>query len=122
LQVKAVPTERLLPDLYNVDRPYWGLELASILSMRTEAFLALTPDGGVNSLIIRRNNGKIRILAALCQDTLSDAVWATFLRRAAGETTSIEVYNEPESSPLLTRYQRLGFTDTFSQYEMFLSL
>ncbi|GAC1619334.1 MAG: hypothetical protein NVS4B11_10560 [Ktedonobacteraceae bacterium] len=122
LQVKAVPTERLLPEQHNGEHPYWGLELASILSMRTEAFLALTPGGGVNSLIIRRNNGKIRILAALCQDTLSDAAWATFLRHAAGETTSIEVYNEPESSPLLTRYQRLGFTDIFSQYEMFLSL
>ncbi len=122
LQVQAVPTERVLPELHNGDRPYWGLELASILSMRTEAFLASTPGGGVNSLIIRRNNGKIRILAALCQDTVNDAAWAAFLRYAAGSTTSIEVYKEPESSPLLTRYRRLGFTDISSQYEMFLSL
>lgn len=122
LQVKAVPTERLLPDLHDGARPYWGREFASILSMRTEAFLALTPGEEVNGLIIRRSNEKIRLLAALCQDTLSDAAWATFLRHAAGSATSIEVYKEPESSPLLPRYQRLGFTDSFSQYEMFLSL
>lgn len=122
MQVEAVPTERLLPELHKADRPCWGLEPTSILCMSTEAFVASTSGGGVNSLIVQRGNGKIRILAALCQDELNDAAWATFLRRAAGEATGIIVYNEPENSPLLACYQRLGFTEFFSQYEMFLNL
>lgn len=122
IQVEAVPTERLLLDLHKADRPCWGLEPTSILCISAEAFVASVPGGGVNGLIVQRGNGKIRILAALCQDELSDATWATFLRHAAGEATGIIVYNEPENSPLLSCYQRLGFTEIFSQYEMFLDL
>lgn len=122
LQVEAVPTERLLSELHQVDRPCWGLELASILCISTEAFVASTLSGGVNGLIVQRGGDKIRVLAAICQDELSDAAWAMLLRRAAGEATGIIVYNEPASSPLLACYQRLGFTEFFSQYEMFLNL
>ena len=122
LRVEAVPIERLFAEFGNVYHPCWSLELASILSMSTEAFLASTPGGTVYSLIVQRNNGKIRVLAALCQDALSDVEWAMLLRYAAGEATGIGIYNEPENNSLLGCYRRLGFTEIFSQYEMFLSL
>ncbi len=44
------------------------------------------------------------------------------LLRAAGDATTILIMNEPEDSPFLARCYELGFSEFFSQHEMFLRL
>lgn len=121
-QMEAAPLEALLPFLSSDHRPDWEQELASILTLQIEAVMALAGAGRVNGLIARRAGERLQVLAAILQPDFTNAGLAALLRRAAGDATTIQVYNEPESSPLLARYLDLGFTEFFSQYEMMLTL
>lgn len=122
LQAQAVPLEALMPRLYEGQPPDWEREPASILSMRAEAVAAPGADGQLNGLIFRRSGDNIQMLAALLQSDLSNAELAALLRAAAGDAATILIMNEPEDSPFLARCRDLGFSEFFSQYEMFLSL
>lgn len=122
LQTKAVPIEALLPQLQNADRPYWGRELIGILLAHAEAIVAPGTDGRVNGLIVQRNNQKIQILATVLPKELTDREIAALLRHVAADATGIQVYNEPEDSPFLASCRRLGFSEFFSQHEMFITL
>lgn len=122
LQKKAVALDALLPKLIERPRPDWERELASLLTMRAEVVAAAGADRRLNTLIFRRGGEKIQIQAAILQSDLTNAELAALLRVAAGDATTIQVYNEPEDSPLLARYLDLGFTEFFSQYEMVLIL
>ena len=86
----------------------------------TGTFVAPGPDGRLNAIIVQRFHDKIRIQAVLLQSQLTDDTFATLLRTAVTDATMIQVFNEPEESPLLHRYLELGFTEYFSQYEMLL--
>lgn len=88
----------------------------------TKTFVAPGPSGRLNASIVQRFDDKIRIQAALVQSQLTDEVFTTLLHTAATDATMIQVFNEPEESPLLHRYLELGFTEYFSQYEMLLKL
>lgn len=122
LQTEIVPIETVLPLLQNADRPCWNRELVSILTANTETIIAPGANGQVNGLVVQRNDQKIRIVATILQSELTDLEMATLLRRAAADATGIQVYNEPEDSPFLTSCQRLGFSEFFSQHEMFITL
>lgn len=103
-------------------QPCWNLEAASVLTANTEAFVASGPDGHQNAVIVQRIDDKIRVQAVLLQGQFTDEAFAALLRTAAADATMIQVYNEPEESPLLQRYLALGFTEYFSQDEMLLKL
>lgn len=103
-------------------QPCWGREQASILAAPVESIIAIGPDGRINGLVMQRGEDKMRIQTLLLQSKLTDAELASLLRQAAGSASSIQVYNEPEDSLLLARYQALGFAEFFSQYEMFVKL
>ncbi|HEY7351069.1 MAG TPA: GNAT family N-acetyltransferase [Ktedonobacterales bacterium] len=127
LQVKAVAPATLFPGLYEGYQPDWERELPSLMTMRAEAVAAAGADGQLNGLIFRpggrgANNEKIQIQAAILQSDLTNADLAALLRAAAGDAAGIQVYNEPEDSPFLARCRDLGFTEFFSQHEMFLTL
>lgn len=117
---ERVKPEALLPLLLKVDQPCWGREPATILTADTEAIITTGPDGLINGLVLQRSGSKIRIQAALFQSQLAHDELAALLRAAAGDATGIQVYNEPEDSPFLTACLELGFTEFFSQYEMFI--
>ena len=122
LQTRAVPLETLLPRLYAGPQPDWEREPASILTLRAEAIAAPGADGQLNGLIFRRSGDNIQMLAALLQSDLNNAVLAALLCAAAGDASWVQVFNEPEDSPLLARCRDLGFVESVSQYEMFLRL
>lgn len=122
LPVESAPVETLLPFLYDGRRPFWGNELASLLMMKLEAFVSPASVGKVHGLLVQRMNGKVRVVAALLQNTLTTPEFAALLRYAAGDAQGIQVYNEAEGSSLLEHCQRLGFSEWFSQNEMFLNL
>ncbi|HEU5200699.1 MAG TPA: GNAT family N-acetyltransferase [Ktedonobacterales bacterium] len=122
LQTEAAPIEKLLPFLSSDQQPDWERELASILTLQTESVLASGVAGRVNGLIARRAGERLQVLAAILQPDCTNAELAALLRSAAGDATTIQVYNEPEGSALLARYLDLGFTEFFSQYEMMLTL
>lgn len=121
-QAEIVPIEKLLPFLSGDQQPDWERELASILTLQAEAVMASDVAGRVNGLIARRAGERLQVLAAVLQPDFTQAELAALLRRAAGDATTIQVYNEPEGSTLLARYLDLGFTEFFSQYEMLLTL
>ncbi|HEY7414118.1 MAG TPA: GNAT family N-acetyltransferase, partial [Ktedonobacteraceae bacterium] len=122
LRSEPVAVEALLSYFAEGGLPCWGRELASILAAPVESIIAIGPDGRINGLVMQRGDDKIRIQALLLQSKLTDAELASLLRQAAGSASGIRVHNEPEDSLLLTRYQALGFTESFSQYEMFVKL
>lgn len=122
LQSEPVAEEALLSYFAGGDQPCWGREQVSILAAPVESIIAIGPDGRINGLVMQRGDDKIRIQALLLQSKLTDAELASLLRQAAGSASGIQVYNEPEDSLLLARYQALGFASLFSQYEMFVKL
>ncbi len=122
LQAQAAAPETLFPRPYEGYQPDWEREPASILTMRAEAVAAPGADGLLNGLIFRRAGDKIHIEAASLPSDLTNAELAALLRAAAGNAATIQVYNEPEDSPFLARCRNLGFTEFFSQHEMFLTL
>ena len=102
--------------------PCWSLELASLLTIQPATLLLPGPDGLPNAFLVQYTEGIARILMTHLQSTLTRNEFATLLRTVAGDATTIQTYNEPENSPILQRYLELGFTEYFSQYEMFLDL
>lgn len=117
--LETVPLLDVLPLFTRGGRPYWGYELASLLAMRTDTF---TLPGHSSGLVVQRTNGNTRVVAAAGLNELTDGELAAVLRSVAGDALTLQVYNEPEDSPFLARYGRLGLTEMFSQYEMFLTL
>lgn len=99
-------------------QPCWSLEPASLLAMNVEAFAVPDSAREPNILVVQRSNGVTRIQAACIQSQLTENEFAALLRSIATDTTTLQVFNEPEESPLLERYMSLGFTEFFSQYEM----
>ncbi len=122
LSAEAVPVETLLPLLNDHPRPFWGNELASLLTMQLEAYIAPASPEGVNGILVQRTSGKMRVVAALLQSGATPSELAMLLRYAAGDALAIQVYNQVEGSPLLQHCLQLGFVEWFSQYEMFLPL
>lgn len=122
LHAEAVDPVLLLPRLYEGPQPDWEREPASILALRTEAVAIPASNGRLNGLLFRRGGDNIQILAAFLENDLPDAALATLLRAAAGDVKGVQVFNEPEDSPFLARCRVLGFTEFFSQHEMFLTL
>ncbi|GHO46610.1 GNAT family N-acetyltransferase [Ktedonospora formicarum] len=123
LHVERVPLETLLPWLGQNDvTQSWQRELATLFVQEVETFVAPGPGGGMNGLVIQRGGGKARIQAAVVQSALTDSELLGLLREVAGDCSGIQIYNEPEDSPLLKRYLRLGFTEFFTQHEMFIRL
>jgi hypothetical protein len=116
---ESAPLTDLLPRLTRGVRPYWGYEPASLLVMRSETF---TLPGSSGGLVVQRANGHVRILAAVGLNELADRELTALLRQVAGDAHALQIYNEPDDSPLLAHYLRLGFTEFFSQDEMFLAL
>ena len=122
IQMETTTTEALLPFMRSGEQPDWERELATILTLQTEAVIASGVDGRVNGLIVRRSGERCQVQAAILQPDFTHAELATLLRSAAADAKTIQVYNEPEGSALLARYLELGFTDFFSQYEMIITL
>jgi GNAT superfamily N-acetyltransferase len=122
IQAEAAPLSALLPLLHSIEQPDWERELATLLTLQTEAVIASGVDGRVNGLIVRRSGERCQIQAAILQPNFTNAQLVTLLRSAADNAKTIQVYNEPEGSALLARYLELGFTEFFSQYEMVLTL
>jgi len=124
LPVEKVSLETLLSwqPKRSLDHPYWGRELASVLTIDAELFLLSGKDGGQNAFITQRLDDSMRIQAVLLQSQCTDDELANLLLTVAADATQIQVRNEPEESPLLQRYLGLGFTEFFSQYEMSLPL
>ncbi len=119
---EKVEVGSLLSSLPTAQRPFWGYELASILTMDLEAFVSPASTGGVNGIVGQRVGETMRVVAVLLQSDATDLELATLLRYAAGDARGIQVYNEPEGSPFLQRSLRLGFAEFFSQYEMMVNL
>ena len=115
--LKQVPLMDVLPRFIRSIRPTWAYELASLLAMNVQTF-ALPGDTG--GLVIQQVNGNVRIVAAAGLAELTDEELAAIISHITGGARTLQIYNEPDDSPLLARYLRLGFTETFSQNEMFL--
>jgi ribosomal protein S18 acetylase RimI-like enzyme len=122
LRGEKVEARSLLSSLPSDQRPFWGYELASLLTMDLEAFVSPASTGGVNGIVGQRAEETMRVVAVLLQSDATDLELATLLRYAAGDARDIQVYNEAEESPCLQRYLRLGFAEFFSQYEMMMNL
>ena len=122
LPVEQVAVETLLPWLAGNTRVCWSCEPATLLASACEAFRLSDTSGRPNALIVQRGHGRVSILAALVQDELTEAELVALLRKAANLENNIYLYNAPEESAMLVRCQALGFTETYSQYEMLLTL
>lgn len=120
--VEQVAVETLLPWFGDAVSACWSGELATILVSPSEAFVLPGAAGRPNALIVQRSGDRVRTLAALVQKELTDVELVALLRKAAGNEGGILIYNEPEESPLVSRCRTLGFTEFYSQYEMFLAL
>jgi ribosomal protein S18 acetylase RimI-like enzyme len=122
IQTQVGPPELLLPWRAGTERPVWGRELPSLLTLETEAILIADPDGRVNGLLVRRLGARLLVQAAVLQPDLPVDRLVALLRHAAGNATMIQVYNEPEGSDFLACCRALSFEEFFSQYEMYASL
>lgn len=121
LSIERLSLETVLPRLQqNSIQPCWSLELASLLTTNSEAFAVSGPDKQSNTLVVQRSNGVARIQAAFIQSQFAEDEFAALLHSIAVDAATVQIYNEPEDSPLLDRYVSLGFTEFFSQYEMIL--
>jgi GNAT superfamily N-acetyltransferase len=103
-------------------RPVWQQELASLLAMTTETTHLTVAAGQKSSLVCQRLGESVRILAASAPKTISEQELLALLRGAAGDASSIQLVNCPDSSPILARCQALGFTKIYAQNEMCLAL
>lgn len=104
-------------------QPTWGLELASLLTMPAELLVAsFDGDGAQNAFTVQHHGDALRVQIVHLQPSLSNDLFAALLRSLAGDATTIQIFNEPDSSPFLDRYRTLGFSEFFSQYEMLLPL
>lgn len=119
VQLEKSTTETFVHGLSQAWKPFWGGEAASLLTLDAETF-ALT--GSAHGLMLQKRNDNAVIAAANYPDKLTAEELSTFLRYIAGDANKLQVYNEPDNSPHLKRYQRLGFSEFFRQHEMVLKL
>jgi ribosomal protein S18 acetylase RimI-like enzyme len=118
--IERVPLETLLSwPHHNLAQPAWGLELASLLTMPCELLVA-SLDGTQNAFTAQRHGDTLRLQIVHLQHSLTDDALAALLRALASDAATIQIFNEPDDSPFLDRYRRLGFSEFFSQYEMLL--
>lgn len=123
LVVEHVPFETVIPQISQHSiAPCWACELASLQTLNTDTIVTHSLNSGINALVVQHSQGKTRVLATVLQEDLTDLELASLLREAAGSDSTIQIYNEPEGSLFLARCRRLGFTEFFSQYEMFMDL
>jgi ribosomal protein S18 acetylase RimI-like enzyme len=102
--------------------PVWQQELASLLAMTTETTHVTASAGRRNALVSVRSAAATRILAASVAKSLTEQELIALLRRAAGDSSTIQLVNCPESSAMLARCQALGFGELYSQDEMRIAL
>ncbi len=122
-RVERVPLAEVLPAFCASElRPAWSNELPALLALGVEAWRLTSPGGERAAILLQRANDKARVVAALPGEGTTTPEVAAFLQIAAGEAQSIQVYNEPEESPLLEHCRRLGFGEWFTQYEMLIKL
>jgi RimJ/RimL family protein N-acetyltransferase len=103
-------------------QPVWQQELASLLAMTTETAHVTDSAGHRNSLVCARSGATTRILAASVAKTLSEQELVALLRQAAGRASAIQLTNCPGSSSILARCRALGFSEVYSQDEMYIAL
>jgi RimJ/RimL family protein N-acetyltransferase len=103
-------------------QPIWQQELASLLAITTETTQITDSAGAQTALICARSGDKTRILAASVAPSLAVQELTALLHRAAGESSAIQLVNCPASDALMARCQALGFTEVYSQDEMYLAL
>ncbi len=116
---ERVPIETLLSwSQKPAAQPCWGNELISLFTIGSEMLVMRGSDARSNAIIAQRSGDKIRIQTAFLQSELTDVELATLLRTIARDAPMIQVFNEPEESPLVQRYLSLGMTEFVSQYEM----
>jgi len=121
IRVERVAVEALLPRLMSGGRPCWGCEPSTILAVAAEAVVLPGASGQLNGVIVQRGQ-RASILASFFDSGLPDTELTALLRQAAGDADGLVVFNEPEESPCLARYRALGFSEFFSQDEMWLTL
>jgi ribosomal protein S18 acetylase RimI-like enzyme len=102
--------------------PVWQQELVSLLAMTTETAHLTDAAGQRSTLVCRKAGEKTLILAASVARTTTEQELVALLRRAAADSSSIQLTNCPGSSSILARCQALGFTEVYSQDEMYLDL
>jgi RimJ/RimL family protein N-acetyltransferase len=102
--------------------PVWQQELASLLAMTTETTHITDGAGQPSSLVCVRSGALTRIVAASVAGSLTERGLIALLRHAAGDSSGLQLVNCPESSPMLVRCQSLGFTEVYSQDEMYIAL
>jgi ribosomal protein S18 acetylase RimI-like enzyme len=103
-------------------QPVWQQELASMLAMTTESTHLTDLAGQRNSLVCIRSGDRTRILAANVANATSENELIALLRQAAGESSVIQLTNCPDSSPILAQCLSLGFSEMYSQDEMYITL
>lgn len=121
VRVERSAVEPLLARFADMPQPCWGCEPATILASTCESVVLARSAGHCDGVIVQHGQ-RASILASLFSGELDEAKLAALLRQAAGDADDLLVYNEPEESPCLERYQALGFSEFFSQYEMLLAL
>jgi hypothetical protein len=103
-------------------QPVWQQELASLLAMTTETAHVTESAGQRSSLVYVRSGALTRILAASVAKSFTEQELVALLRQAAGDSSVIQLVNCPGSSSILARCQALGFTEVYSQDEMYRAL
>ena len=103
-------------------QPVWQQELASLLAMATETAHLTDSSGQRSALVCARTGEKTRILAATVSESITEQELIALLRHAADESQAIQFTNCPDSSPILARCRALGFSEIYSQDEMYMAL
>jgi RimJ/RimL family protein N-acetyltransferase len=103
-------------------QPVWQQELASLLAMTTETTHVTDIAGQRSSLACVRSVAATRILAASVATSLTEQELISLLRQAAGESPVIQLTNCPDGGSILARCQALGFSEVYSQDEMYSAL
>jgi ribosomal protein S18 acetylase RimI-like enzyme len=102
--------------------PVWQQELASLLAMATQTTQLTDSAGQRSALVCVRSGASTRVLAASVAGSLTEQELIALLRRAAGDSPRLQLVNCPESSAMLAPCQALGFTEVYSQDEMYIAL
>jgi ribosomal protein S18 acetylase RimI-like enzyme len=103
-------------------QPVWQQELASLLAMTTETTHVTDTAGHRSSLVCARSGAHTRILAASVAKSITEEELIALLRQATGESSVIQLTNCPGSSSILARCLSLGFSEVYSQEEMYITL
>ena len=103
-------------------QPVWQQELASLLAMTTESIHVTDTAGQRSSLVCARAGARTRILVASLATSITEQELIALLRQAADESSVIELTNGPDGSSILARCQAFGFSEVYSQDEMYVTL